>query len=230
LKPKVEEISGERAGLCILSNLVDAKRVTAEIVLQGVDPKTAIGIQEASVFAFSDPYRAATHNKGVMNGIDSVLLATGNDWRAVSAGIHAYAARSGKYKPVTEWTFSGGALRGYIDIPLSVGTVGGATVANPLSRLCLKILGVKKAAELARICAAVGLVQNLAALKALATVGIVKGHMRLHSRNLAIAVGAKVHEIDEVTRHLRKILETERKVSLSHARDALVAVRKKSVS
>lgn len=185
LKPIVEEITQEKVGLCILSNLVDGKLAYARVEIEGIDADTAMGIEEATQFAKSDPYRASTHNKGVLNGIDPILIATGNDWRAVEAGIHAYTARSGKYQPVTQWKYDGKILIGEFLAPLAVGTVGGVTMLHPTARLALKIMGISTADEFTRICAAVGLVQNLGALKALATVGIVKGHMRLHAANLA---------------------------------------------
>ncbi|NDG85940.1 MAG: hydroxymethylglutaryl-CoA reductase, degradative, partial [Proteobacteria bacterium] len=161
LKPEIELITGERVGLCILSNLVDGKLTRARVEIEGVDPETGLGIQEAAQFAKSDPYRASTHNKGVMNGIDPILIATGNDWRAVEAGVHSYAARSGKYQPVTDWTFDGTTLKGEFLAPLAVGTVGGVTMLHPTARLALKIMGVHNAEGLASILAATGLVQNL---------------------------------------------------------------------
>jgi hydroxymethylglutaryl-CoA reductase len=183
------------------------------------------GIEEATVFAKADPYRASTHNKGVLNGIDPILIATGNDWRAVEAGIHAYAARTGKYQPVTSWKVEGSDLVGRIEVPLAVGTVGGVTRLHPTARVALKMLGVTRAEELARICAAVGLVQNLGALKALATVGIVKGHMQLHAANLAIAAGAEIHEVARVRDQLAEVLRVEKHINLSRAKQILEAIR-----
>lgn len=226
LKPRIEQLTDERVGLCILSNLTDGKLACAEVVIRGIDPVVGQGIVEAALFAKVDPYRAATHNKGVLNGIDPILIATGNDWRAVEAGIHAYAARSGKYQPVTEWRMEGGDLVGRFEAPLAVGTVGGVTRTHPTARVALKMLGVAKAEDLARICAAVGLVQNLGALKALSTVGIVKGHMQLHAANLAIAAGAHVHEIGEVRDRLNAVLEREKKINLSQAIEILEEIRK----
>lgn len=225
LKPSIERLTDERVGLCILSNLVDGKLAVAEVTIRNVDPLLAIGIQEAALFAKADPYRAATHNKGVLNGIDPILIATGNDWRAVEAGIHAYAARSGTYQPVTEWKFENGDLLGRFEAPLAVGTVGGVTRVHPTSRIALKILGIEKSEDLARVCAAVGLVQNLGALKALSTVGIVKGHMALHASNLAIAAGAESHEIESMKEELEKVLETRKRINLSHAKEILEAIR-----
>jgi hydroxymethylglutaryl-CoA reductase len=159
------------------------------------------GIVEAAAFAAADPYRAATHNKGIMNGVDAVVLATGNDWRAVEAGAHAYAARDGRYTSLSNWARdAAGNLVGTLEMPLSVGTVGGATRAHPTAQVALKILGVDTAQELAGIISAVGLAQNLAALRALATEGIQKGHMQLHARQVAIAAGARGEEIEQVAR------------------------------
>ncbi len=227
LKPRIEQLTDERVGLCILSNLTDGKLAGAEVVVRGIDPVVGQGIVEAALFAKVDPYRAATHNKGVLNGIDPILIATGNDWRAVEAGIHAYAARSGKYQPVTEWRMEGADLIGRFEAPLAVGIVGGVTRAHPTARVALKMLGVEMAEDLARICGAVGLVQNLGALKALSTVGIVKGHMQLHAANLAIAAGAGVHEIGEVRDRLNAVLEREKKINLSQAIAILEEIRKK---
>lgn len=225
LKPDIEGITGEKVGLCILSNLVDGKLARARIRIRGVDPMVARGIQEATQFAKTDPYRATTHNKGVLNGIDPILIATGNDWRAVEAGVHAYAARSGKYQPVTDWVVEGADLVGTIEIPLALGTVGGVTRAHPTARIALKILGIERAEDLARIVAAVGLTQNLGALRALATVGIVKGHMQLHAANLAIAAGAEAHEIPRVRERLTHVLKTQKRIGLSHAKEILESIR-----
>ncbi len=225
LKPRVEDLTGERVGLCILSNLVDTKLVVAEVMIRDIDPVLAHGIQEATLFAQADSYRAATHNKGVLNGIDPILIATGNDWRAVEAGVHAYASRSGKYQPVTDWYQEGSDLVGRIEIPLAVGICGGVTRIHPTARVALKMLKVTKAEDLARICAAVGIVQNLGALKALATVGVVKGHMQLHAANLAIAAGAEIHEISQVRDRLAQVLLVEKTINLSRAKEILEAIR-----
>ncbi|HEX4926107.1 MAG TPA: hydroxymethylglutaryl-CoA reductase, degradative [Bdellovibrionales bacterium] len=225
LKPRIESLTQERVGLCILSNLVDSKLAGAEVIIRNIDPVVGHGIQEASIFAKSDPYRASTHNKGVLNGIDPVLIATGNDWRAVEAGIHAYCARNGSYQPITDWKMTGPDLIGRFEAPMAVGTVGGVTRVHPTAKVALKILGVKHADDLARICAAVGLVQNLGALKALATVGIVKGHMNLHAANLAIAAGAELHEVAQVREHLVEVLKAEKKVTLSDAQRILENIR-----
>jgi hydroxymethylglutaryl-CoA reductase len=230
LKPRIEDLTGERVGLCILSNLVDGKLACAEVVIRNVDPRVGRGIEEATLFAKADPYRAATHNKGVLNGIDPILIATGNDWRAVEAGVHAYASRSGKYQPITEWKMEGVDLVGRIEIPMAVGTVGGVTRLHPTARVALKMLKVAHAEDLARICVSVGLVQNLGALKALATEGIVKGHMQLHAANLAIAAGAEVHEVARVRDRLAEILRVEKSINLSRAKEILQTLRGKEHS
>lgn len=228
LKPFIEELTAEKIGLCILSNLVDGKLVQATVTLPRIEKEVGLGIMEASQFAKTDPYRATTHNKGVLNGIDPILLATGNDWRAVEAAIHAYAARSGKYQPVTSWEYDSSTqiLRGHFKAPLAVGTVGGVTMLHPTAKLALKILGVQTAEELARICAATGLVQNLGALKALATVGIVKGHMGLHAANLAMAAGANRDELPSLRRQLTQVLQKEKRINLSTAKELLEELRR----
>jgi len=205
LAGEIERITGGRVLLRILSNLADRRLARARCTVpaealafesfSGSD--VAQGIVEAAAFATADPYRAATHNKGIMNGIDAVVLATGNDWRAVEAGAHAYAARSGQYSSLSTWALDdAGDLVGTLELPLTVGTVGGATRVHPTAQIALRILGVDTASELAAIMASAGLAQNLAALRALATEGIQRGHMQLHARQVAIAAGA---EGDEVT-------------------------------
>jgi hydroxymethylglutaryl-CoA reductase len=211
LAPLIAEITGGRVGLRILSNLADRRLAWAECSIPAAalafdgfsGDQVARGVVEAWAFAAADPYRAATHNKGILNGIDAVALATGQDWRAIEAGAHAYAARSGKYTSLSTWGLDGeGNLVGRLELPLAVGIVGGATRAHPTARVALKILGVRTAQELAEVMAAVGLAQNLAALRALATEGIQKGHMALHARQVAIAAGAVGEEIEEVTRRM----------------------------
>ncbi len=225
LKPFLASWTGEKIGLCILSNLVDSKLTWAELRIPGIDPDIGHGIQEASIFAESDPYRAATHNKGVMNGIDPLLIATGNDWRAVEAGVHAYCSRLGRYQPVTKWRVENGALVGRFEAPLVVGTVGGVTKLHPTAQICLRILGVKHAEELSRITAAVGLMQNLGALRALSTVGIVKGHMSLHATNLAIAAGARPSEMALLREKLLGALKREKTITMTRARELLDRLR-----
>jgi len=230
LKGVIEELTEEKVGLCILSNLVDSKMAYAKVVIENLDEETALGIQEATQFAKTDAYRAATHNKGVLNGIDPILIATGNDWRAVEAGIHAYATRSGSYQPITDWRAEGTTLIGEFLAPLAVGTVGGVTMLHPTARLASKIMGIQSADDLARICAATGLVQNLGALKALSTVGIVKGHMRLHAANLALAAGANEKELPRLKSELARALATEKRISLSRAKQILDELRSSVLS
>lgn len=225
LKNPVEEITEETVAMCILSNLNDSKLATATVTLENIEPELGQKIEQASRFAECDPYRAATHNKGVMNGIDPILIVTGNDWRAVEAGVHAYAAQSGQYRAITTWRYHDNQLIGHFEAPIAVGTVGGVTRLHPTASLCLKILGVHHADELARVCAAVGLVQNLGALKALTTDGIIKGHMKLHIDNLVLASGAKEHESIPLKQKLEDLLTTQRHVSLSHANLLLNDIR-----
>jgi hydroxymethylglutaryl-CoA reductase len=211
LAPLVEEITGGRVNLRILSNLADRRLALARCVIPASALDTADGsnhlpgalvaqrIVEAYALAAVDPYRAATHNKGIMNGIDAVVMATGNDWRAIEAGAHAYAARDGQYRALSEWSLTPtGDLIGSLELPLAVGTVGGATRVHPTARVALQIMGVTKARDLAEIIVSVGLAQNLAAIRALATEGIQKGHMALHARQVAIAAGAAGDEVDRV--------------------------------
>lgn len=211
LAPFIEEITGGRVNLRILSNLTDRRKAYAEgmipateLAREGISGEQAVkSIIEAGIFAELDPYRATTHNKGIMNGIDAVILATGNDWRAVEAGAHAYAARGGTYSSLSKWwQDEDGNLRGSIELPLAVGTVGGATRVHPAAAVVLKILGNPSSRELAEIMAAVGLAQNLGALRALATEGIQHGHMRMHARQLALAAGASGDQVAIVAKQL----------------------------
>jgi hydroxymethylglutaryl-CoA reductase len=230
LKPSVEELTGERVNICILSNLVDTKLTRAEVILPNIDAKLGEGIAEASLFAQKDPYRAATNNKGILNGVDAVALATGNDWRAVEAGMHAFAARSGVYRSLSLWEMRGRDLVGVMEAPLVVGTVGGVTRLHPTARMCLRMLKVDSAEHLSRVMAAVGLVQNLGALRALSTVGIVQGHMKLHTTNLAMAAGAQREEIPLIRDRLEEILKVEKRVTVSQAVEILEKLRKDHVS
>jgi len=208
--PLLASIAGGRARLRILSNLADRRLARASCRIPLADladfglagEEVARGIADASRFADADPYRACTHNKGVMNGVDAVALATGNDWRAIEAGAHAWAARDGRYRPLTRWWIEGGHLCGRAELPIQVGTVGGAVKANPLVPVLLRILGNPGARKLAAIMAAVGLAQNMAALRALGTVGIQKGHMALHARSLAVSAGARGAAVEQVARAL----------------------------
>lgn len=226
LKEPIEQFTGEKVTMCILSNLVDSKITRATVHISQIDPELAEKIEEASLFAQQDPYRAATNNKGVLNGIDPVLIATGNDWRAVEAGIHAYAARDGQYRSITRWFRDDqGGLTGIFEAPLIVGTVGGVTTLHPTAMMCMKMLGTTTANELSRVIAAVGLVQNLGALKALTTVGIIEGHMKLHTKNLALGAGAEEKEIPLVQKKLEEVLAVRKRISLSNAIDILKELR-----
>ena len=209
--PLIGEVSGGETRLRILSNLADLRlsRARVEIPFAALDTqeysgeRIAQGIFEAWAFASVDPYRAATHNKGIMNGIDPVIIATGNDWRAIEAGAHAYAARSGSYTALTRWQVTEQrTLIGSIEMPMAVGLVGGATKTHPSACAALELMGVSSAGELGEICVAVGLAQNMAALRALATEGIQRGHMALHARNIAIMAGATGDEIGRVARQI----------------------------
>jgi len=211
LAPLIETLTGGRAHLRILSNLADRRlaRARCRIPLDALafesfaGERVREGILEAWAFAEADPYRAATHNKGIMNGVDAVVIATGNDWRAVEAGAHAFAARSGRYTSLSRWSRSpDGGLEGFLEMPLAVGIVGGATRVHPGARASLALMGVRTARELAEIVVSVGLAQNLAALRALATEGIQRGHMGLHARQVAVAAGARGDQIEEVARRM----------------------------
>lgn len=227
--PLIEELAGGQVVLRILSNLATHRLARAEAVFD----KQALGgedvvdaILEAYKFACADVYRATTHNKGIMNGIDAMLLATCNDTRAIEAGAHAYASLGG-YHPLTTWEKnSDGDLVGKIELPLAVGIVGGATSVHPVAKVVKKILGIKSARELAEVMAAVGLAQNLAALKALSTEGIQKGHMKLHARNLATMAGATDDIIDKVVKTLIK----ESKPSFSKAKEIVEKMKKDKVA
>ncbi len=192
---------GGTPGLRILSNLATERLASAacRIPVQAVGgAEAAAAIVAANDFALADPWRAATHNKGILNGIDPVVIATGNDWRAVEAGAHAYAARAGTYAALTEWQLDGDHLVGRLELPLALGTVGGLTRLHPVAAACLNVLGAPNATRLARIACAVGLAQNLSALKALAGEGIQRGHMALHARNVALAAGATGNDVSRV--------------------------------
>ena len=226
LKELIEKSSDEEVSICILSNLSDECLAQAEIVMEGLEPSLMKKIESASVFSELDSYRAATSNKGVMNGIDAVLMATGNDYRAVEAGIHAYSARKGRYQSITQWRMRSGKLYGFFSAPLMVGVVGGMTRIHPTAQICMKMMGVRSAEELARICAAVGLVQNLGAIRALTTVGIIEGHMRLHIKNLTQDSGARGWEFPIIQKHLENLIQLKKRISLSHAIEALKIIRK----
>ena len=231
LAPRVEAITGGRVHLRILSNLADRRlaratcRIPAAALAFGdfTGERVRDGIVEAWAFAAVDPYRAATHNKGIMNGVDAVVIATGNDWRAIEAGAHAYAARSGRYTSLSQWSTGGdGALEGRLEMPMAVGTVGGATRVHPAARACLRLMGVASARELAEVVVCVGLAQNLAALRALATEGIQRGHMGLHARQVAIAAGAQGDQVERVARQLviEGTVRLDRAEAILHEREA----------
>lgn len=225
LKEPLEELTGEKVGMCILSNLNDKKLTTARVEIQHVEAELGMRLQEASLFAELDPYRAATHNKGVMNGIDPVLIATGNDWRAVEAGVHAYATRHGHYQAITRWRYAEGVLMGELTAPIIVGTVGGVTSLHPTAKMCLRMMGIDSANQLSRVIAAVGLVQNLGAMRALCTDGIIQGHMKLHIDNLTMVAGASDGETPLLKLRLQDCLTLNKRVSLSHARVLLDEIR-----
>lgn len=211
LAPHIESLTGGRVHLRILSNLADRRlaRARCTIPLDSLSfgeysaDEVRNGIIAAWAFAAADPYRAATHNKGIMNGVDAVVIATGNDWRAIEAGAHAYAARGGRYTSLSTWgADQEGNLVGALEMPLAVGTVGGATKVHPTARAALKLMAIESAAQLAEIIVSVGLAQNLAALRALATEGIQRGHMSLHARQVAIAAGAEGEAIERLAHQL----------------------------
>jgi hydroxymethylglutaryl-CoA reductase len=242
LAPRVEAITGGKVHLRILSNLADRRIARARCMIPvselrfGSETQTQQtaasgsptrsftgeevrdGIIAAYAFAAVDPYRAATHNKGIMNGVDSVVIATGNDWRAIEAGAHAYAARSGSYTSLSTWNKDAdGNLVGTLEMPMAVGIVGGATKVHPAAQAAVKLMGVKTANELAEIIVSVGLAQNMAALRALATEGIQRGHMSLHARQVAIAAGASGELIEKVAAQMVK----ERIVRIDRAEEIL---------
>ena len=225
ISPEIEGITGGRSLLKIISNLATERMAKATVTYR----KDVIGgervvddIVKAYKFACYDPYRAATHNKGIMNGITAITLATANDTRAIEAGAHAYASISGKYLPLSRWKKDkNGDLAGELELPLALSTFGGATRTHPVAQLCLKILGVKTATELAEVACAVGLAQNFAALRAMVTEGIKRGHMELHARNIAIMAGATGDLVDKVAEFLVK----EGNVNVSRAKEILQSLK-----
>jgi hydroxymethylglutaryl-CoA reductase len=242
--PRAAELSGGTLGLRILSNLCDRRRVRATCRVHGrellfskpsgagsssrppppdLDASEIVErILEASRFAEIDPYRAATHNKGIMNGVDAVVLATGNDFRAVEAGAHAYAARSGRYRPLAVWRRDGDDLIGELEMPLALGIVGGTLRVHPVARLSLEILKIASSADLSMVAASIGLASNLAALRALATEGIQRGHMSLHARSIAIAAGAVADEVEAVAASIAEL----GRVTLEAAQLSLAKLRR----
>lgn len=233
LAPKIEAITGGKVHLRILSNLADRRLARSRVTILKENlafgdfsaEEVRDGIIAAWAFAAVDPYRAATHNKGIMNAIDPILIATGNDWRAVEAGAHAYAARSGKYTSLTTWgRDNDGNLVGIIEMPMAVGTVGGATRVHPTAKAALSLMKVEHAQQLAEIIVSAGLAQNLGALRALATEGIQRGHMNLHARQVAITAGAEGDEISRVASQLAQ----EKNVRVERAQQILTEWRKKN--
>mgnify|MGYP006274699139 FL=1 len=228
--PLIERMSGGEVRLRILSNLADLRlaratlRLTPE-ALQTPDftgERMAQGIVEACALALVDPYRAATHNKGIMNGIDPIVMATGNDWRAIEAGAHAYASRSGRYTSLSRWELDqNGHLVGTLEMPMALGLVGGATKTHPAAQAALALLNVHSATELAEVCVAVGLAQNMAALRALASEGIQRGHMALHAQNIAILAGATGDDIKQIAQEMARTHH----VTVDHAKALLSAKR-----
>ena len=224
--PLIESLTGGQVYLRIISNLATRRLAKAWCVV----PKEALGgeavvegIAYASAFAEADPYRGSTHNKGALNGIIAVILATGNDHRAIEAGAHAYAALNGKYTSLSRWTKnSSGDLEGVIELPMAVGLIGGAVKTHPIAKIAMKILGVKSANEFAEVLAAVGLAQNLGALRALASEGIQRGHMSLHARNIAVIAGAHDSQIDTVAEQMVR----DRKVRVDYAKEILAELNK----
>jgi hydroxymethylglutaryl-CoA reductase len=225
--PMIERITKGKVFLRIISNLATERLARAWTVInkEAVGGEEVVdGVLEAYAFAVGDPYRAATHNKGILNGIIGVVIATCNDHRAVEAGAHAYAAKTGRYMPLSIWEKNeNGDLVGSIELPMAVGTIGGATKVHPVARIALKILGVKSARELGEIMAAVGLAQNLGALRALAHEGIQRGHMSLHARNIAVMAGATENLIDLVAEKM----VAEKKIRMDRAKELLEGLKTK---
>lgn len=227
--PTIAELVGAKLGLRILSNLADRRMATVEVAVPGkalvsgeLSPQEVLdAIEAASIFAERDPYRAATHNKGIMNGVDSVVIATGNDYRAVEAGAHAFAAKEGRYSALCTWRRKGDQLVGKMTMPLALGIVGGTLRVHPGARLGLALSEAKSADDLALLAACAGVASNLAAIRALATEGIQRGHMSLHARSVAIAAGAQSDEVNRVA----KIIADAQNVTLQAAQDALAALR-----
>ena len=225
LAPMLEEIANGKVRLKILSNLADKRIVKATAVFDKEKmggEKVVDAFLESYNLAAIDPYRAATHNKGIMNGIDSLIIATGNDFRAIEAGAHAYAARNGQYTSLSHYYKDGkGNLVGELELPMAIGIIGGAGNIHPKAKLCKKILGIKTAKDLAEIVVCLGLAQNFAAVFALSTVGIQKGHMSLHAKNIAVMAGAQGEEIDKIANQMIK----EGKIKLDRAEEILKEIR-----
>jgi hydroxymethylglutaryl-CoA reductase len=234
LAPSIESITGHAVNLRILSNYATERlaKAVCSIPFALLGPteeaghEIAKGIVDAYQFAYADPWRAATHNKGIMNGVDPVVIATGNDWRAIEAGAHAWAARSGQYRSLTKWKLEDSALIGSLEMPMQVGTVGGCIRNHPQVQSNLKLLGHPTARELAEIIVAVGLAQNLGALNALSTEGIQRGHMKMHARNIAVQAGANLEEVSQVV----EILCRKHAFSVTEASLALDTIREQAAT
>lgn len=236
IAPEVEKISGGTVRLRILSNLADRRLARASCVIpaEALAFKDLSGeeviarILDAAAFAEADPYRAVTHNKGIMNGIDAVILAIGNDWRAVESGAHAWAARDGRIRPLSHWKKDPqtGHLIGNIELPMAVGIAGGATRVHPGAAASLRLIGAESAQELAGVIAAVGLAQNLAAMKALSTEGIQRGHMSLHAKQMAVAAGVSGEAADRIAARMVR----ENRVSASYAAELAAAEMKEVIT
>jgi hydroxymethylglutaryl-CoA reductase len=230
--PLVESITGGKVFLRILSNLTDRRlaRSTCRIPVHLLDDgdwrgaEIARGIHQASRFAEADPYRAATHNKGIMNGVDAVAIATGQDWRAIESGAHAFAARDGHYRPLSTWRVEDGHLVGRLEIPMAVGTVGGPIKVHPGVQAAHKLLRIGSASELAQVIASVGLAQNLAAVRALGSIGIQRGHMALHARSVAVTAGARGDWVEKIA----AMLVASGQVKVEKARELLQSLRASS--
>jgi hydroxymethylglutaryl-CoA reductase len=233
ISPIIEELTGGKVFLRIISNLAVYRLARAEAVFSKAElggEEIVDAMLEAYAFAANDPFRCATHNKGIMNGIDAVVLATGNDFRAIEAGAHSYAAYKGGYRPLTSYEKNkNGDLVGRIELPMAVGLIGGATAVHPTAKICVKILGVKSAAELGQIIASVGLAQNFAAMRALATEGIQRGHMSLHARNIIVMAAEKLgmKATPELIDRITPILVKEKKVRIDRAEELIKELQKK---
>jgi hydroxymethylglutaryl-CoA reductase len=227
LKAYIENMLLEKVGLAILSNLAETKITHAQVIIRKINPELGEAIEEASYFAQIDPYRAATNNKGIMNAVDAILIATGNDWRAVEAGVHAYAAKSGQYRSLSTWKMRNGALHGDMEVPIDLGIIGGVTRLHPIAQICLNILKIDSAQELAQIVAAAGLVQNLAALTSLVTDGIIKGHMKLHINNLLLPYKLNQMQLRKAQQELIDTLRKNKRILGSDIKKIINQIRNK---
>lgn len=227
MKKPLEQLTQEKIAFTILSNLCDTKLTSVKIILSGIDLALAKAIELAAFIGEIDPYRAATNNKGIMNGIDAVLIATGNDWRSVEAAIHAYCVRDHQYRSIAHWEIENNNLVGTMEAPINVGIVGGVTTIHPTAQMAIRILNVSNANELSRVIAAVGLVQNLGALRALVSDGICKGHMKLHIDNLCLMHGCKPKDIGKLKGHLQQELNQSGYLSSDKIKELLTKLSQK---